>query len=131
MNTLTPSQLETLALTRKNTERFPWQQGLPKEWRDMAVGPLYFKHYEEYEIQAERSVGYDEDDAPCFCSHRFELNELRSEDGEEFYETTTYAESVTGWRLRDGRWLIHRIVVCHDDCRDVRGFYSFSETMPR
>ncbi|GAB2182168.1 hypothetical protein DLREEDagrD3_23910 [Denitratisoma sp. agr-D3] len=131
MNTLTPHQLAALALGPKNHEQYPWQEGLPKEWRDMTSEPLYFRHYQEYEISAERSVGYDEDDSPCFCSHRFQLSDLRSEDGEELYEETTYAESLTAWRLRDSRWLIHRIVLCHEDCRTVRGFYSFSETMPR
>jgi len=131
MNALTPQQMAELALIPKNPERYPWQEGLPKEWRDMATVPLYFRHYQEYEISAERSLGYDEDDAPCFCAHRFQLSELRSEDGEEFYEATTYAEALTAWRLRDGRWLIHRIVLRHEDCRTVRGFYSFSETMPR
>ncbi|HEY3432876.1 MAG TPA: hypothetical protein VGK09_10040 [Rhodocyclaceae bacterium] len=131
MTALPRGQLATLALKPKNHDRFPWQDGLPKEWWDMAIAPLYLRHYKEYEIQAERSLGYDEDNAPCFCTHRYQLSELRSEDGEEFYEATTYAEALTAWRLRDGRWLIHRIVMRHEDCRDVRGFYSFSETMPR
>lgn len=131
MNTLTPNQLAALALNPKNLERYPWAEGLPHEWRDMVVEPLLYRHYREYEIRAERSIGYDEDDAPCYCAHRFQLSDLRSEDGEEFYEETTYAESLTAWRLRDGRWLIHRVVLRHEDCRTVRGFYSFSEAMPR
>ena len=35
------------------------------------------------------------------------------------------------WRLRDGRWLLWRIA--HEDgaCNGNRGFYSFSEKMPK
>lgn len=113
-------------------EREPdWQNGLPAEWRVAAIAPLHFATFREYEIPASRTLGYDEDGLPCYYHHSYVLGELRSDDDEEFYEHIAYGEEVEAWRLRDERWLIWRIV--HEDgvCRGNRGFYSFSERMPR
>lgn len=119
--------------THKNRqlERLPgWQRNLPDEWRDAIDTPLYFEQYSEYEISAERSVGYDADDRPCFTAHRYELTRLVSDDDEEFYEVVTYREELAAWRLRDERWLVYRRI-CTADGNAPRGFYTFSPTMPR
>lgn len=108
----------------------PWWHRLPAQWRDMVVAPLAFDLFREPELDAERVFGYDPDGKACYYAHRYLLREPRSDDGEEFYAAAAYAESVTAWLLRDERWLIHRCVHVDDDF-DGRGFYSFSEHMPR
>lgn len=84
-------------------ERTDWLRLLPSEWRDAVDAPLYFRRYREYEILAERTIGYDEDARPCFITHQFALTRLLSDDDEEFYESVTLAEEMTAWRLHDGR----------------------------
>lgn len=104
---------------------------LPQDWRDLVVVPLHVDVHEDYEIAASRALGYDEDEKPCFCTHDYVTGELLSDDDEEFYEVVTYAESLAAWRLRDGRWLIHRRIVAGLDDTRAQSFYSLSETMPR
>ena len=108
-----------------------WQLSLPAEWRTMAVVPLDFQVYREYEIAAERIVGQDEDGRPCFITYTYQLTEPRSEDGEGFYLETVYGEAVSAWKLKDERWLIRRVVVQGEPLSHGRAFYSFSERMPR
>jgi hypothetical protein len=108
-----------------------WQQALPAEWRTAALAPLTFAVHREYEIPASRIFGYDADGVPCYYRHDFVLGAPRSDDDEEFYEAVIYGEEVEAWRLRDERWLVWRIVRQGEDCGSPRGFYSFSERMPR
>ena len=42
-----------------------------------------------------------------------------------------YAGTVRAWHLRDGRWLIHRIIIHHGERARARGFFSLSPFMPR
>jgi hypothetical protein len=106
-----------------------WQQNLPSEWQDAVIAPLEIRTYRDYEMAAERIVGRDEDDAPCYCASRFIVTETRSDDDEEFYQVAAYAESLSAWRMRDGRWLIHRLIT--RDGERGRSFYSFGDHMPR
>jgi len=107
-----------------------WTEHLPDIWRDAVEAPLYFKRYSEYEMPAERTLGYDADDHPCFTSHRFMLTSLASDDDEEFYEVVTYSEEMAAWRLRDERWLVFRRISTNN-CNPPRGFYVLSPDMPR
>lgn len=107
-----------------------WTKHLPSIWRDIVEAPLYFKQYSEYEMSAERTLGYDADDHPCFTSHRFMLTSLASDDDEEFYEVVTYSEEMAAWRLRDERWLVFRLISTND-CYPSNGFYVLSPDMPR
>lgn len=107
-----------------------WIRHLPDGWQDAIEAPLYFEHYSEYEISAERSVGYDADNRPCFTAHRVLLTSLASDDDEEFYEIVTYSEELAAWRLRDERWLVYR-AISTGNCNQSRGFYTFSPDMPR
>lgn len=107
-----------------------WSRHLPAEWRHAVEPPLYFESYSEYEIAAQRSVGYDADDRPCFTAHRFRLTEPASDDDEEFYEIVSCSEEMAAWRLRDGRWLVFRRETA-GPCCPARGFYAFREDMPR
>jgi hypothetical protein len=132
----TPTRHDTRSRTRcdqhsSSTEaEIRWRDQLPADWADAVDPPLHFRHYREYEISAERSVGYDEDEQPCFITHRFALTRLVSDDDEEFYETVTLSEEMTAWRLRDGRWLVLR-KTHPGTCQANRGFYAISPDMPR
>lgn len=107
-----------------------WSKHLPEAWLGAVDQPLYFKCYSEYEMCAERSVGYDADDCPCFTAHQFILTSIASDDDEEYYEVVTYAEEMAAWRLHDERWLIYRTVTT-SPCNAPRGFYAVSPEMPR
>jgi len=107
-----------------------WLEHLPDEWLDAIEVPLYFEQYSEYEINAERAVGYDADDRPCFATHRFLLTSLVSDDDEEFYEIVAYAEEMVAWRMRDERWLVYRRNSANQGGQP-RSFYAFSAEMPR
>lgn len=112
-------------------DNIDWMRQLPARWRELAVKPLRFATSRDYEIAAERTIGLDENEAPCYCAYRVLLTEPRSDDDEEYYTMLVYAESVTSWRLHDGRWLIHRLIAHDEAGRQARGFYSLSESMPR
>lgn len=114
-----------------NVCRQEWQRHLPKSWRAMVDVPLYFKRFHEHELPANRSLGFDEGDQPCYCAHSVVIPELRSDDDEEYYQVVTYAEQLSAWRLRDGRWLIFRRVGGADCAAPLKDFYSFSDSMPR
>lgn len=107
-----------------------WRKYLPADWQDAIDEPLYFAHYSEYEISAERSLGYDADDRPCFTCHRYQLTRPHPDDDEAFYETISYSEEMAAWRLRDERWLIFRMV-SNGQGTLPRGFYVISPEMPR
>jgi len=107
-----------------------WLEHLPDEWLEAIEVPLYFEQYSEYEINAERAVGYDADDRPCFATHRFLLTSLVSDDDEEFYEVVAYAEEMVAWRMRDERWLVYRRNSANQGGQP-RSFYAFSAEMPR
>ncbi len=112
------------------SEDIDWRARLPPNWRDAVDAPLYFRHYREYEIDAQRTVGYDEDDRPCFVAHEVFLTRLSSDDDEEFYESIAYADSMSAWRLHDGRWLVLRITQ-PGGCAIDGGFYAISPEIPR
>lgn len=87
-----------------------WEARLPAEWRRLVVPPESFRVYREFEIPARRVLGYSAAGDICFCAHDFRLTALRSDDDEDFYESLDYSESVSSWRLGDGRWLVRRTV---------------------
>ena len=107
-----------------------WLAYLPTEWRETVEPPLYFEQYSEYEIRAERTLGYDANDQHCFTAHRYVLTSLASDDDEEFYELVTYSEEMAAWRLRDERWLVYRRISTNN-CNQSRSFYALSPDMPR
>ena len=82
-------------------------------------------------MAAHRLVGYEPDGLPCYCAARYRLTQLRSDDDDLFYEETVHAETLTAWRLRDDRWLIHRSIYGNDGQGTTHSFFSFSDTMPR
>jgi len=116
---------------RRNLPVAAWRAHLPKEWQDMVVGPTVFTEYREYEIAASRQLGHDDAGTHCYYQHDYTLTETRSDDDEDYYQVVSYSETVRAWLLRDGRWLIFRVVQHGEQCAALRGFYSFSEQPPR
>ena len=108
----------------------PWHALLPAAWRDAAEPPLYFERFDEYEVEATRTVGYDPDDQPCYVAYSYVLTRLCCDDDEHFYEAVSYCEQGAAWRLRDQRWLVFRRVDTGQG-NIPRGFYSFSNEIPR
>jgi hypothetical protein len=126
-----PNNLASQRAKIKGKESTPdWKEHLPENWMDAIDPPLYFEQYSEYEMPAERSVGYDCDDRPCFTAHQFMLTSLASDDDEEFYEIISYSEQMSAWRMRDERWLIFRIITTGNGS-PPKGFYAISPEMPR
>ena len=109
---------------RRPATAIRWSEDLPKKWQSQVVAPLYFDHYIEYQIAAERILGYDEDDTPCFCT----ISHVQAEAGPD---RSTWAESLKAWRMRDGRWLIYRVIVRGGQVNRGRGFYVLGNAMPR
>ncbi|MBK1700617.1 hypothetical protein [Thiococcus pfennigii] len=112
-------------------DRPPWWSQLTPEWRHQVVVPQRFRVFEEYEVAASRILGYDEAGDPCFCACDYRLTELRSDDDEEFYQAAVYAESLTTWRLLDGRWLVYRRVEPLGEEGEALGGFNVAERMPR
>jgi hypothetical protein len=129
MTTLLTQSARATGTRRKRQPTIDWRRDLPKEWQRLVISPLTISRFRDYEMAAERVVGRDEDEKPCYCSSRFVVMETRSDDDEEFYQIAAYAESLKAWRLRDGRWLIHRLITREGERGS--GFYSFSDRMPR
>jgi hypothetical protein len=115
----------------QDVRHIEWQRNLPVAWQPFVVEPVRVEIFQEYEISADRTLGYDRNHEPCYCAFRFVLTALKSDDGEFFYEAPDHAETLTAWCLRDGRWLVYREVVDHFEQGDVHSFFSFSDTMPR
>lgn len=108
-----------------------WWQDLPVAWKALVAGPVRLEFFQEYEMLADRTLGYDEHEIPCYCAFRFMLTALKSDDDEVFYEMPDYAETQTAWRLRDARWLVYRELVANVEEGKVRRFFSISDAMPR
>lgn len=110
-----------------------WRRLLPREWTACVVEPSVFSRFRDYEIVAERVLGYahEGEDAPCYCEHYVVLTDVRSDDDESYYLEPTYGEHLVAWRLIDGRWLIHRRITHGEDCQQHQAFFSFADEMPR
>ena len=120
---------QTLGLN-KAADGALWRCGLPAKWRDAVVVPLEMKTHRDYEADAVRTLGRDEDGGLCFSTHRYVLREFRSDDGDDFFMAPIYGEALSAWRLRDGRWLLYRIVAVGEELENARGFFVLSESPP-
>ncbi len=104
-----------------------WADGLPLLWRSLTIGPLWVDVNRDADAGAERWLGYDEEEQPCYCRYQFQVP-IGSVAGER---EGLYKEDLRAWRMRDGRWLIHRIITRQADGGQSYAFYAFSESMPR
>lgn len=112
----------------RNVQGVRWRQELPPFWSELAVEPVSFDVFREYEMPAERTVGRDENDEPCFCASRYLLTQLVCDEEDMFFEMPVYAETLAAWRLRDRRWLVLRKVAAFAE--KTRSSLSFSGSMP-
>lgn len=115
----------------EGTDEVAWHSGLPAKWLNVVVVPLDVKIHRDYEADAVRTLGRDEDGELCFITHRYVLREFRSDDGDDFFLAPIYGEALRAWRLRDGRWLLHRILAVGEELENARGFFALSESAPR
>lgn len=104
-----------------------WAARVPVLWRDLTIGPLWVDVHRDPDAGAERWMGYDEDEQPCYCRYRFQVPIGALNNAAD----SLFREDLAAWRMRDGRWLIHRIIHCHADEATAYAFYAFSESMPR
>jgi hypothetical protein len=110
-----------------------WAERVPTLWRSLTIGPLWVDVNRDQEAGAERWIGYDEEEQPCYCRYQFQVpigamggGMSGTPEAEQVYK-----EDLAGWRMRDDRWLIHRIITCQTDGVTSYSFYAFSESMPR
>lgn len=66
----------------------PWDARLPASWRSQVRAPRRFEVFREPELAAERCFGYDAKQVACYYAHSYCIDELRSDDDEEFYLCT-------------------------------------------
>lgn len=141
MSTLmTPMSRESLYISSYDEKRpkraahlareLDWAATLPRAWRAHVVGPLWVEVFRDADARSERWVGYDEDDQACYCQCRFQRVERCLDQG-RWVERIDYSEDLLSWRMRDGRWLIHRTILSQADTPSSVSFFAFSEDRPR
>jgi hypothetical protein len=108
-----------------------WREELPAPLRAVVVAPVRFEVLQDYEMAADRTLGYDKHHAPCFCAYRYALTRLRSDDDEVFYEAPVYTQTVTSWRLPDARWLVCHTTRGNLDRGEFHSRLFLSDAMPR
>lgn len=118
-------------LDPKKPCRPDWQALLPDCWHAHALAPHSFRVDREHEIPARRVLGLDQTGQPCYCAYDYRLLALRSDDDEELWGALSYEESLKAWRLRNGRWLVHRRLRPFGDEGDTMSSFVFSDRMPR
>ncbi len=85
-----------------------WQAHLPCYWQARVVAPQSFRVHRELEMPARRIFGFDASLVICFYAYDYRLIEPRLDDDTGLYPALVYGESLSSWRLLDGRWLVHR-----------------------
>ena len=103
-----------------------WRGYLPDAWADRVEAPLWVEEFQEYQLDAQRWVGYDADEQPCYTAHHYALPAQDASAG----AAVAYSEMLAAWRLRDERWLVFRLIGAGGAALP-RGFYVFSPEMPR
>ena len=81
-----------------------------------------------------RWLGHDEDERPCFVRQCFSLpiGEGAEGQGQVPAQALAHGEDLMAWRLRDGRWLIHRVIVSQAETAPQQySFYALGHDMPR
>ena len=97
-----------------------WRGYLPDAWADRVEAPLWVEEFQEYQLDAQRWVGYDADEQPCYTAHHHALpaQDASRRGGGVF-------RMLAAWRLRDERWLVFRLIGAGGSA-PPRGFYVFS-----
>lgn len=108
-----------------------WIEHLGPPWLDLVITPRSFRVFRDDDVPARRVIGHDGDDTPCFQAYDYRRLDVRSDDDEEFYIAIAYSESVSAWRLHDGRWLVHRRIEPLGEEDAATSALSIDERMPR
>lgn len=109
----------------------PWSDALPVPLQGLVVPPVSFQIHKDYEMRAGHIEGCDAANQPCFCEFHFVLTHLRSDDDDVFYEAPVYTESLTSWRLIDGRWLTCHTTIDQLKPGGLATQVSVTSSMPR
>ena len=120
-----------ICMPNAETINHPWSIDLPIRFKGEVVTPLAFEIQRDCAVAAARVMGRDKNDTPCYCAYSYAITELCYDDGDMFGEAVVFAEELSGWRLRNGRWLVRRMLTIRDDSASSKEVYSFAETMPR
>lgn len=104
-----------------------WERHLPSSWRIEIASPTHIKRYREYEIKAERCVGYDAANQPCFTSYRVDSVDAHSQTSDE--NCMRRSSEMAAWRLNKNCWLVYQ--VNSSNTRVPQGNYAFQSEMPR
>ena len=107
-----------------------WMSDLPSQLQELVITPVRFEVHHEHEIAAERSIGRDVFGKICFCDFNYVRTGLQSDDGDALYESVTYAESITSWRMVDSRWLVCRTTKDSTLCAGYQTSIFVSDSMP-
>ena len=105
-----------------------WLVPLPSAWAGRVLAPLAFERFRDFEMAAEHIRGIDEDGAVCFIVYRWVEHDLRSDDDEDYYQMAVRGLSLKAWRLRDGRWLSHRLSVGEGE--SARSLFTLGDAQP-
>ena len=108
-----------------------WREDLPEDWRAQVVRPAFFVQHKEYEIAAERVIGYETEEEACYCRFRAEITEWCTDEEGDWCIVPLYGEHLSAWRLIDDRWLVLRRLFHQEDGASSHAFFSFSEEMPK
>ena len=111
--------------------RHDWLACLPDEWQASVVAPLDLVEHHDYEVAAASCLGYDGDGAVCYYAHGYALDEIRSDDDEDYYPVVVYSEAVHAWRLHDARWLVRRVTHACGEGSPGRARYAIAERCPK
>jgi len=108
-----------------------WSEDLPADYAAQVVAPVRFDITPEHEVAADRCLGTDALGQLSFCAFRYVETAMRSDDDVSYYAAPVYAETVTAWRLVDGRWLVRRSTIGNFDAGLARTRFVLQPDMPR
>ena len=114
-------------ISREAIPAHNWRGYLPDAWAEQVEAPLWVDEFEEYQLDAQRWIGYDADEQPCYTAHHYALPAQRNPENPA---EVAYSEVLAAWRLRDERWLVFRLIGTGSTVLP-RGFYLISPDMPR
>ena len=117
--------------TRRSCNDVQWWREVPWYLKDLVVPPVQFLIHQEYEIQADRTLGHDQWDAACYCAFRYVQRQLHAADCDPTPVAPVYAQTMDAWRLVDGNWLVLTRTFADFDSGHFQSDLTIHPTMPR
>ena len=115
----------------KKSMTIDWQSDVPWYIKDMVIEPFEFTVHQDYEILADRTVGNDLQDEPCYCAYRYVETRLQSEDDDLLYVAPVFAQTISSWRMLSGHWLVLTKTYPDLQTGQFHSAITVSEAMPR